>query len=235
MEILKTNDYSLFKDIRSNREVDNRHVKSLVQAISVKNLLHLNPIVCNSDMEVIDGQHRLEAARILGVEIYYTTDGDVTKEDIARINSNMKNWSMIDYVNFWTVEKKPGFDKLSSFLSANPGIPVGTALKFLSGFAGGEGKAVKEGKISVSDYDFAVKVAATLKWYRNMIDFAYERNFALAVAKMLQHPDYDHEVMKKKLEYQSRSLVKCINTKQYVEMLEEIYNYKSSKNQIRVQ
>lgn len=72
MEILKTKDYGSFKEINSNREVDQRHVRSLVAAIEQKNLLHVNPIVCNADMEVIDGQHRLEAARALGVEIYYT-------------------------------------------------------------------------------------------------------------------------------------------------------------------
>ena len=55
MEILKTKDYDLFKEINSNREVDQRHVRSLVAAIEQKNLLHVNPIVCNAGMEVIDG------------------------------------------------------------------------------------------------------------------------------------------------------------------------------------
>jgi len=231
MEILKTFDHSIFKSITSNREVDDRHVKRLVKAIRAKNMLNINPIIVNSNFEVIDGQHRLEAAReIGGIYIYYVIDDRVNKGDIGALNSNAKNWTVMDYINYFTIEKRPGFDKLSAFISEYPMIPPSTVLHMLSADGSRNAKALKEGMVDSSNYNFAVKVARILKEYRNLIDHAYDRNFVLAVIEMVKHPDYNHDNMRAKLEYQSRSLVKCINQKQYLDMLTEIYNYKNSKN-----
>lgn len=228
----ETLDYELFKSILSNREVDDRHVNRLVDAISKKNLLHLNPILCNKNHEVIDGQHRLEAARKLGVPIYYIIDEGITKGDIATINSNAKNWSVTDYVNYWTIEKREGFDKLSAFLSEHPAIPASTALSMMSVDGSRNTKALKDGIVDTSNYDRATYIAGILKEYRNLIDHAYERNFIMAVTNVVTNPDYDHAQMRSQLEFQSRSLVRCINTRQYVELLEEIYN-RNKKNRVK--
>jgi hypothetical protein len=233
METQQTTDYDLFRTITSNREVDEKHVNKLVRAIRQKNLLHLNPIVCNNAMEVIDGQHRLEAARKLEVPVYYVMDANISRNDMATINSNAKNWNVMDYINFWTIEKRPGFDKLSSFLSENPLIPPSTALMMLSADGTRNTREIRDGVVDTSNYQQAATIAGILKGYRNMIEHAYERNFVLAVIAVVNNPAYDHAVMQSKLEYQSRSLVRCISKKQYIELLEEIYNYKSSKNRVK--
>ncbi|WP_129714646.1 ParB N-terminal domain-containing protein [Pedobacter sp. SYP-B3415] len=227
-----TINYDQFKSIISNREVDTRHVRKLIKAIAEKNLLHLNPIICNEQLEVIDGQHRLCAAEALGVPIYFVIDNQVGKQDIAAINSNAKNWNTMDYINYWTIEKRNGFDRLSAFLSENPLIQPSTALMLLSSDGRRNIPALREGVVDVSNYAFAKDVAGILKEYRNYIDFAYDRNFVLAVITMLNTHGYDHEIMKGKIELQPRSLVKCINHKQYVEMLKEIYNYKAQKSRL---
>lgn len=211
-----TKNYSQFKSIVSNREVDERHVNQLMKAIEAKNLLHLNPIICNKEFEVVDGQHRLEAASRLGLEVYYIMDDQVSKADIATINSHAKNWKVMDYINYWTIEKRPGFDRLSAFLSENPQIPPSTALMMLSVDASRQAHGVREGHINTGNHKEANEIATVLRYYRNLIDFAYDRNFVLAVYAAFTSGQYDHEIMKKKLEYQSRSLVKCINTKQYL-------------------
>src|SRR5690606_19532251 len=116
----------------SNREVDMKHVRKLAEEISQKNLLHVNPILVDDEMRVIDGQHRLAAARMLGVAIYYFQDGAVQKEDIARLNSNKKNWQLMDYINYHTNEKREGFGVLSKFIACNPKMRPTTAIKLLS-------------------------------------------------------------------------------------------------------
>lgn len=231
-EVEQTTNYEQFKDIASNREVDYRHVNKLAKAIAKKNLLHLNPILCNEKLEVIDGQHRLEAAKFLNVPVFYITDGSVSKADIADINSNAKNWSIIDYINYWAVEKRPGFDKLCAFLGEYPLIQPTTAMLLLSCDCTRDTNALKEGIVDVSNYDRAVEVANTLKWFRNFFEYAYDRNFILAINVFVNHPNFDLEIMKGKVDLQPRSVVRCINKKQYVEMLLEIYNYKSSKNRL---
>jgi hypothetical protein len=160
-------------------------------------------------------------------------DANISRNDMATINSNAKNWNVMDYINFWTIEKRPGFDKLSSFLSENPLIPPSTALMMLSADGTRNTREIRDGVVDTSNYQQAATIAGILKGYRNMIEHAYERNFVLAVIAVVNNPAYDHAVMQSKLEYQSRSLVRCISKKQYIELLEEIYNYKSSKNRVK--
>ena len=230
-EILQTKDYSIFKLVVSNREVDPAHVRSICKSINKNNLLHLNPIIVNPEMEVIDGQHRLEAAELLGLPIFYQVDSAVSKNDLADLNSVKKNWNTIDYINYWTMEKAPGFSILSKFLSEHPKIPASTALMLLSPEGKRDMSSLKLGQVDVLNITEATEIAECLKTFRRIIDWAYERNFVLAIYRIMRTGKYDHSVMQKKLESQSRSLVKCINTVQYIELLEEIYN-RGSHNKV---
>lgn len=148
----QTINYEQFKSITANREVHTGHVNKLVKSIGKKNLLHLNPILCNEKMEVIDGQHRLEAAKILKLPIWYNMDSNVSEDDIASINSNSKNWSQLDYINYYTIKKKPGFDKLSSFMSEYPLIKTSTILTLLSADGFRDSKALYNGQVNVMNY-----------------------------------------------------------------------------------
>lgn len=145
LTIQRTTYYSQFRSISSNREVDMTHVRHLAEAIRNNNLLHLNPIIVNQDLQIIDGQHRLEAAEQLKVPIYYVVDDGIKKTDIALLNSNQKNWSVMDYINYWTVEKAPGFDVLSRFIFTYPFIPASTCLQLLSADGSRDTKALRQG------------------------------------------------------------------------------------------
>lgn len=231
MQIQSTKDYSLFKYILANREVSIPHVNRLVKAIRKNNLLHLNPIIVNNDMEILDGQHRIAAAELLNVEIFYQVDEKVSKKDLSDLNSVKKNWSTMDYINFWGVEKAAGFDELSKFLSIYPNLPPSTALMLLSGDGSRDMNNLKNGIIDISNLTEATHIADVVKKFRNIIDFAYDRNFILSIARVIKSGKYDQAIMDKRLEYQSRSLVKCATVRQYIEMLEEIYN-KGSHNKV---
>jgi len=221
----------MFEQVTSNREVDKAHVKKLVASITKNNLLKLNPIIINEQMQVIDGQHRLEAAEQLKLPIFYMVDSQVSKRDLSDLNSVKKNWSTMDYINFWTIEKAPGFDVLSKYLSEHPRIPPSTALMLLSIDGKRDMNGLKNGIVEVLNITEANEIAAILKFYRNIIDFAYDRNFVLAIHKVMTTGKYDHAIMQKKIESQSRSLVKCVTVIQYVELLEEIYN-RGSHNKV---
>ncbi len=224
--VYSTKDYKQFVIITANREVDEKHVRALMKSIRQKNMLIVNPIIVNSSLEVIEGQHRLESAERLKVPVYFVVSDNITKKDIAALNTNRKNWKPIDYVNFFTVEKQPGYDILSNFINAYPHFPVSTCLKLLS--ITGQNPGYKNGDINVGNNKKAIEVAEIIKDFRNCYTHAYDRNFILAVVSIINTGIYDHKVMKQKLEYQSRSLVKCVSSQQYTALLEEIYNYRNS-------
>jgi hypothetical protein len=94
---------------------------------------------------------------------------------------------------------------------------------------------LKQGIIDVSGYERALTIAATVKEYSELVSFAYTREFILGVMACLNTPEYSHEHMQAKLEYQSRSLRRCVNVKQYKEQFAEIYNHAlSAKNHITI-
>lgn len=233
----KTKNYEQFKTIRSNREVDNRHVLALVKSIQEKNLLHLNPIIVNESLEVIDGQHRLEAARLLNTDIYYVIDGEIKEADISKLNSVKKNWSVLDYVNYFATTGKPEFKEVLNFIAKYPGIKLTTIFALLSSDERGSyAKAARSGYVDISNLKVAYKVADMLVELYNLPgkEFVFDSKFGIALMKCTKDSSFDFATLMEKITMLQRRFVKCPTIKEYLEMIEEIYNYKNSKNIIKL-
>lgn len=236
MEVLQTTNYDQFQMVMSNREVDERHVLRLTKSIQEKNLLCINPIIVDEDMSVIDGQHRLEAAKALNVPIHYVVSSNVKKGDISRINSNQKNWKVIDYINYFTIEGVPQYQELSRLICRFPAFSPTAILRLVHADTGRQN--VKEGVINI---DNIAQAADILEYCNRLLNkggskyaFVLQRNFTLAIRRCFNTEGFDKEVLLSKIDQMPRSLVPCINERQYCEMIEEIYNYRSSKNIIRL-
>lgn len=119
---MKTYDFSLFKSIDQNRSISPKHVNTLKSSIKKTNKLEFHPIIVDSDLNILDGQHRLEAVKQLNEEcgenkyfIHYVIDEYGKKYDIISYNANMKRWMLKDYLFYWKKEGKEfyvWFDKL---------------------------------------------------------------------------------------------------------------------------
>ena len=97
---IETSDYSIFKKHESNRVINELALRKLINSIKSKNMLELRPILVDSQMRVIDGQHRLEAAKALRVPIFYLMKKESESLDIILLNTQ-KRWSIEDYLNFF--------------------------------------------------------------------------------------------------------------------------------------
>ena len=95
-KIYKTTDYSVFKYLKGNRAVNELHVRRLVEAIKEKDLQV--PIIVDEKMNVVEGQHRLEAYKIVGNPILYIMKSDVDLSDVRRLNSVSRKWNLTEYL-----------------------------------------------------------------------------------------------------------------------------------------
>ena len=95
-KLFETRDYSIFKRARGNRPVDKGHVAQLKKLIADKDIG--DPVKVNRALEVIDGQHTLQARRELGLPVPYIIINSDDPLDIARFNTGRKNWSMESYL-----------------------------------------------------------------------------------------------------------------------------------------
>ncbi len=229
----KTTDYDRFKMITSNREINEKHLRSMVRNIRENNLLYLNPIVVNEKMEVIDGQHRLEAAKVLKVPVYYII-GSVTEKDISILNKTSRNWQIMDYINYWTIKKKPGFCLLSKFLSEHRNFNISACLVILSPTGSRETDNIRNGTFDNLNYAQAELIAKAIDQLSNHYDFVNDRSFVSAFRKVWDHEAFDFEYLERKLkDGLSRRFVKCRTINEYLDMIGEIYNTdRHSKNHV---
>lgn len=139
MQILQTKDYNQFTFLDHNRNVNQNKLDALIKKIQNNNKLYANPIVVNSLMQVVEGQHRLLAAKHLNVEIFYIVDPYYQAQDIMTFNSLRNNWSTSNYIDsYCTLGKEPYiFLKRIMGLVDDSRAPLSTVIKVVSSLSTG--------------------------------------------------------------------------------------------------
>ena len=97
-EIYTTENYNVFNSLRCNQVIREKHVRNLVEAIRNKDMQL--PIIVDTKMNIIDGQHRLEAYKIVGHPIKYIVRDDLKIQDVRMLNSVQAKWSMMEYLMY---------------------------------------------------------------------------------------------------------------------------------------
>lgn len=101
-KIYSTKDYDQFKTVVGNRPVNITHVNRLIEEIARENLLESFPAFISSDGYMLDGQHRLKAAKANDLEYFFTVSSKTANEhSIGFINSAQKLWTLDDFVHFY--------------------------------------------------------------------------------------------------------------------------------------
>jgi len=130
-EIIKSTDYQLLKIIDGNREIKSHHINALARAIQKDNLLHIEPILVNEKMEILDGQHRYKAAELIRVPYYYRIVNDAENSSIGILNTNRKNWTLVEFASFYSkVNNNKHYIKLENLLEKQ-NWKIGVAFAFL--------------------------------------------------------------------------------------------------------
>jgi len=68
-QVQTTMDYSMFKPIDGNRNKNELHIARLKTSMALNYLFTV--IIVNEKYEIIDGQHRFECIKDLGLPLYY--------------------------------------------------------------------------------------------------------------------------------------------------------------------
>lgn len=235
-EILRTKEYSTFKMVNFNRDKSKKHILNVIKMIKKENLLHLHPILVNHQMEVIDGQHRLEAAKELGLEIFYIKS-EVSYDHILASNLIQKNASLLDVIKFYALKDSfPDYVFLHKCLSSMSlsakgliGLIFGTCSPALVEF-------LKEGKFQLpADPRY---VERQLNSYKNFMDFAKSKritpysmfsnsNFTIAFRNLILINGFSEQTFMGKLENRWFDLKPQASCKEWTRQLISIYNWKN--------
>ncbi len=235
--IQSTSDYSIFKILDCNRDVKPQHVANLMQSISVCNMLKMNPILVNKEMQVIDGQYRLEAAKKLRIEIWYKIEPDLNEKSVILLQ-NQKSWVIQDYIKYYVKMGREDYLKLMDFLKKNE---LSTSL-FLNSFSRGAGSGSIQTTVKYGTYKHCeIKCNLFLEFHKKILNiqkFTSERRptiknviesitFYRALTQFLSRKDVIYEILLEKIENRIEMIGVRSKKEGYYMMLLEMYNFKS--------
>ena len=166
MEIKRTKNYDMFKFKTENRELNYNKVANLRSKL-LDDGRQIIPIICNKEMEIIDGQHRFQALKELDWDVMYYVDEAVTSKDLISINNTQKNWGLADYIHYYSSLGNPAYIKLERIWKKYEDISLKAILTALSGGRYIKERAIKNGEIQFTDEEFQQGEEA-LEFIRNV-------------------------------------------------------------------
>lgn len=230
--ILKTKDYEMFSFRNDNRAaIDQAHVNKIAESIKARNLLELRPILVNKEFEVIDGQNRLLAAKMLGVEIYYEVKKDLKAGDILLLNT-AKSWTMNDYHNYYCKNGYLEYQKLEAFMKENQ-LNLKIALNMTIGFSKqgkGEFKAgnYKFDSSGVSDHlEICWKTIDLLRKLKGFSGYMNAGKFWNALLRLVKHHRFDEDKWLKNIQRMVERFGPRANSDDYCTLFMDVFNYRN--------
>ncbi len=233
-KIYGTRNYSMFTRDEANRPVCPEKVTKLMASIQEKNLLHLWPIVVDLNLRVMDGQHRLAAAELLGVPIYYVVSGQITILDVPRVTGVITKWTPQNYMHYYCKHRVRDYLMLAEYLRKYPFIKLGRAIQlFLQGDKKGHTELFRNGQFRADRMEYAELVAESVLDFKPWFAYWHHDLFVQVIGNLVDNVNYDHARMMRKMEWLSKKLVKCPDLSTYIANLSEIYNFKE-RNQVEL-
>lgn len=230
--ILSTTDYDSMIFYDFNRKIDSVHLRRLIQSITRKNLLYLSPVLLSDKMEVIDGQHRIEAAKALKVPIYYIVANDFDHEDIIALNNAKKTWTTEDFFNFFYIKGERAF-QITKDLMDKHNISLYTSLIVLSGNGKMNLKELRGGVIDVSQSSAADVIVSCIKdykpYFRDNVEME-NREFVRCIRKLYLN-EYNDSFIKKDsadITYDHNSIIKILKENPILKIGLEYVNKKGN-------
>jgi len=229
-QVYTTNDYSLFTTMEGNRKLNPTHIKRLKVSMS-EDYLKI-PIIVNGKYQIIDGQHRFQAVQDLGLSVVYMVMKDYGLEQVQRLNTNSSNWKIADYMESYCNRGNKHYIKYRDYKKMyNLGDYESMAM--LKGKINGGGHNYDEFrkglfKVKSGQWGIACEQAEQVLQLGKYYEGYKRRSFVFAMIHLINHENFDLLQLLNKLKYQSTKLVDCTNKEQYLYLLQEIYNFKSS-------
>lgn len=225
-------DYNLLKRISGNRQLNPLHIAKLEESIKKDpSKIQYTPILINDKNEIIDGQHRFEAIKRLGLPVYAIKAKGMNLNNVQTLNSLSRNWTPIDYARCYAetgnqnymyyleFKQKYGFTHsiISMYLTLIPHRP--------------NCNMFNEGKFTVKDTNESSRLLDQLLDIKKYYKDATDSLFAEAFMKVQMNDNYDHERMVYKVSISLGKIEKYARTEDTIRMLEKIYNHRLPDNQ----
>lgn len=227
--VQQTENYDQFRLLDANREVNRRHVLAIQKSFETDgNFTQAQPILVNERFEVIDGQHRLEAARGLGTPVYYTVVPGLTAVDARKMNQLHKTWTPKDYLRAHIAAGSRAYILFNTLAEEFPQLPITTLISY----ANNKHEAGLEAKFRRGDMRFTVEMFERAQ--RNLVRLMeiaeinkafLTKAMSLALLAAINSGSYRHRKMLEKVASQGADMAVYQTVKDNIRQLENAYNW----------
>lgn len=246
-----TKDYSLFLPVEGNRPLNQSHINKLVD--SMKKNGNISAIICREVegkdgqkyFEVMDGQHRLEALKIMDFPVEFDS-WQITNRGMISLNENQKNWTLEDYKNFGVKDGIKDYITLDKYYQES-GIKLTALLEIFGGNKidpersninsrrqfeerGVRYDAFKRLEWKIPNEQRSLDILKMLLDFRDRFNILHWKNhrFVSAFITILNSGNYDHERMMRQMEKCSNMLRRQSKQGDFVQNFEDVYNHQLS-------
>jgi len=237
--IKETTNYDMFNTVKGNRAIMLAHVKSLMEAVSQINLLPYNPIIVNAQFEVIDGQHRLEAAKRLGVSIYYViTEEPVGATEVHVLNTRNRAWTPNDFLETYIAHGKQDYVILRDFME-DYGFTLSLSVMLLSGrnrpyVQRGENNPFNKGLFKVTSLKNAQEFAHNLDELAPYLAAKVSRDREFIFALKAAYAVVTQEELLDQFRLSEHRIARSSYLREYMKELELVINYGKAKGEKKI-
>ena len=225
-EVFETKDYNMFSFISNNRSVSKGHINKIIQSMKKRRLI--SPILVNEKGQIIDGQHRFLAQKELGLPIPYIEQEGYGEKETQILNTNTKNWSLLDWETYYCNRNNKNYLTYRNFRKEyRLGSEANMLLLEGSYDFRKSRRRFTEGEFQVLDLQEAINLVNKLISIGQYFKHYKDGMFIRAMATCFGNEDYNHNKFLKKLSYQGNTLIKCVDKKSYLRLIEDIYNLRS--------
>ena len=239
LKVVHTTNLGQFKYFDENREYEKatskRRIKRIADSMNKDGLL-VHPMIVTRNFTVVDGQHRLGAAKIAGLGIYYMVDPTIPNAgkglfDAARaLNKESKPWSKFDYIHGYSSMGKEGYGILEEFGKKYPMFSLTERLMLLqnSGTKHADKSEFADGKFNVVDANKAELWANQILSLRTYFEKGYNKSvFVRTLLTIMEKKrEFRFEEFIRKVKLRPTALKLCGDKRSYSELIEDIYNFK---------
>ena len=227
-KIYTTSDYNTFKSLKGNRAISELHVRRLVEAIKEKDLQI--PIIVDHDMNVLDGQHRLESYKITGNPVSYIIKNEFDLQDVRNVNSVNRKWTLSEFLMSYVKLGVRDYELLEWFHNRYEfGISECIAMLNGKGYANHAVlKEFKKGEFKIISLEAGKTTAERINSCADFFPLYKKRTFVNAMIAVMKDKTFKWKTFYQRLQNNSSKLKNQGSRNDFIINIERLYNHGTS-------
>lgn len=211
-----------------------------------------NFIQSGAKYRIVDGHHRFEACKYLSIPVQFVIREDVSASTLAAINSTSRIWNNQDYLDAFVKSGKEDYIKLQNFMNDNPDFPIRSCIVLLSNVSIMAKKGVdkmfksptnktgsfkinnafQDGDFTINNYQLAHDSAKRIRLIAPFYTKYSNPTFVRSMKTLFNYDKYDHNIFLNKLMQNPLKLTDAQRVGQYLQQIQDIYNYRNKNPQL---